>query len=334
MRNTNCVAESLRATGQARNIEPVRYTRTAMIIFVLVLLLGPSVLYAQTPDVPIAGHMGDSQGGFRRGLSAGIRFEGSASDYGSIYDLSSSVGYNFTHHFGVDLGVPYYFIGTPTSIRTQNTLAVSGTGIGDLAINFKGDLPSFVNYGPTFRLGVPTGDTNKGLGTGHVTWNVNNHFYRSFKLFTPFIDAGVGNTILQRWQFSRPFTVFGQSAQFEAGTGVDLGPFSFSGSAYDVLPWGDQTVISRVFRCPKNTKCTPDLTTNRLEFLLSSVARGAASLVRDNGFNSSVEVHPLRQFDLEFAYSHSMPLQLDSFSFGIGVDLISLMHPAHHSGTR
>ena len=47
-----------------------------------------------------------------------------------VMDVATGVGYNFTSHFGVDLGVPYYFIGTPASIKQKNPNAVSGNGIG------------------------------------------------------------------------------------------------------------------------------------------------------------------------------------------------------------
>jgi hypothetical protein len=76
----------------------------------------------------------------------------------------------------------------------------------------------------------------------------------------------------------------------------DAGRLSLTGSAYDVAPWGPQTVISRVFRC-------------------------------SNGLNAGIDFKPLSRLDLEFDYSRSVPLQLNSFSFGIGVDLTWLLRP-------
>jgi len=49
--------------------------------------------------------------------------------------------------------------------------------------------------------------------------------------------------------FHRPFATYGYNAQFNGGIEYDPGKFSFSVAAYDVAPWGNQTVISRVFRC-------------------------------------------------------------------------------------
>ncbi len=122
--------------------------------------------------------------------------------------------------------------------------------------------------------------------------------------------------------FHRPFMTFGYNLQFEAGTEMDAGPFSITGSAYDVAPWGPQTVVSRVFRCSGSVKCgATGTSTNRKGYLDSSVQTGNASLARDNGFNASVEVKPVKTIDLEFDYSRSVPLRLNTFSFGISVDL-------------
>ncbi len=181
----------------------------------------------------------------------------------------------------------------------------------------------------------------KGFSTGHATWNWANHIEHGWGNFTPFIDAGVGNTVPDTKSFHRPFMTFGYNLQFEAGTEVDAGPFSISGSAYDVAPWGTQTVVSRVFRCSGSVKCgATGTSTNRKGYLDASVQTGAASLARDNGFNASVEVKPMKTIDLEyngfnasvevkpaktidleFDYSRSVPLRLNTFSFGISVDL-------------
>jgi hypothetical protein len=122
---------------------------------------------------------------------------------------------------------------------------------------------------------------------------------------------------------------FGYNAQFEAGTEMDAGPFSLSGSAYDIAPWGTQTVVSRVFRCSGTAKCGASGTsTNRKGYLDASVQTGGASLVRDNGFNASVEIKPVKTVELEFNYSRSVPLRLNTFSFGIGVDLGAMLRHA------
>lgn len=112
---------------------------------------------------------------------------------------------------------------------------------------------------------------------------------------------------------------------------MDAGPISLSASAYDVAPWGPQTVISRVFRCSSGTKCSSSgKTTNRKNYLNSSVSSGDASLARDNGFNASAEFKPVKTVDLEVDYSRSVPLRLNTFSFGISLDIAGVLRSNPH----
>ncbi len=293
----------------------------------ILLALGTAVTTAAQSPNAAANGAAKSQEGFYPGWNLGARFEGSSSGDGSVYDLGFGVGYNFSRHFGIGLGVPYYFVGTPSTVKAKNPSAVSGTGLGNFGADLKWFYPgATLNYASTIHLGAPTGDIKKGFSTGHATWNWTNHIEHGWGNFTPFIDGGVGNSVQDTRYFHRPFMTFGYNVQFEAGTEVDAGPFSVSGSAYDVAPWGTQTVVSRVFRCSSSVKCgAAGTSTNRKGYLDSSVQTGDASLARDNGFNASVEVKPAKTLELEFDYSRSVPLHLNTFSFGVGVDLGGLL---------
>jgi hypothetical protein len=91
-------------------------------------------------------------------------------------------------------------------------------------------------------------------------------------------------------------------------------------------------MISRVFRCTSGTKCVASGTsTNRRGYTQTSVQTDSSSLTRDNGFNAGVDVKPVKYLDLEADYSRSVSLQLNSFSFGISVDIGSLLRsrPPH-----
>jgi len=299
----------------------------------LILLLAGSPSYAQSPSPAANGAVGQKNEGFYPGWTLGTSFEGSTSSDGSVYDLGAAVGYNFSHHFGVDLGVPYVFVGTPSAVKTKNPGAVSGSGIGNIGADLKWLFPgNTMNYGSTIHLGAPTGDIKKGFSTGHATWNWSNHIEHGWGNFTPFIDGGVGNTVPDTRHIKKPFMTFGYNLSFEAGTQVDAGPVSLSMSAYDIAPWGPQTVISKVFRCTSGVKCSSTgKTTNRKNYLDSSVSSGDASLARDNGFNFGAEFKPksLKTVDFEVAYSRSVPLRLNAFSFGISLDIAGVLrsHP-------
>ena len=74
-------------------------------------------------------------------------------------------------------------------------------------------------------------------------------------------------------------------AKFGAALLVRMTPTSqgMHVAAYDVAPWGNQTVISRVFRCG-SAKCNGSgSSSNRHGYKSSSVTSGSADLVRDNG---------------------------------------------------
>jgi hypothetical protein len=315
------------------NVGGVRAMVWTATVALLFCLSAGHATRAQSPNAAASGRA-KSDEGFYPGWTLGTRFEGSTSGDGSVYDLGFGGGYNFSHHFGVSLGIPFYFVGTPAAVKSKDPQAVSGSGLGNVSADLKWLFPRpSVNYASTVHLGAPTGDVKKGFSTGHATWNWANHIEHAWGNFTPFIDGGMGNTVQDTRYFHRPFMTFGYNAQFEAGTEVDAGPLSVSGSAYDVAPWGTQTVVSRVFRCSGAGKCgASGKSTNRKGYLDSSVQSGDANLARDNGFNASVEVKPAKSLDLEFDYSRSVPLRLNTFSFGIGVDLGALLRRAS-SGT-
>ncbi len=265
-------------------------------------------------------------------MTLGTKFEGSNSSDGFVYDLGSAVGYNFSRHFGIDAGVPLYFVSSPSTIQKNNPGAVSGIGVGTFFTDIRLNYPNkSLNYSSAIHLTAPTGDTKKGFSTGHVTWNLANHIDHAFGDFSPFLDAGVGSSVMDTRFFHRPFITFGYNAQFEGGLEYDPGKFSFSVSAYDVAPWGNQTVISRVFRCGSAAKCSGGGTShNRRGYTSSNVSSGGADLVRDNGFNAGIDYKPAGYVDLEFDFSRSVPLQLNSYSFGVGVDLSWLLRPRAH----
>lgn len=304
-----------------------RSYRCAALLSLFVFSAWASALHAQAPTPAGRGPSERSQEGFTPGWGFGTRFEGSRSDDGTVTDLATGVGYNFTRYFAVSLGVPYYFVSTPTSIQARNPAAVSGSGIGSVGMDLKWNHPSrTLNFASTAHVGAPTGDKKKGLSVGHATWNLSNHLEHGWGNFAPFVDGGIGNTIPDTRFFHRPYMTFGYNASFEAGTEMYAGPFSVTASAYDVAPWGPQTMISRIFRCAAGRTCVARGTsTNRRGYTLRSVQAGAADLTRDNGFNAGVEVKPTKSVDLEAAYSRSVPLRLNIFSFGVNIDIASFL---------
>jgi len=283
----------------------LRFYRRAALLSLFVCSAWASVLHAQTP-IPAAKGPPAKPEGFTPGWGFGTRFEGSTSGDGrAITDVATGVGYNFTRHFGMYLAVPYYFIFTPSSITQTNPGVPSGNGIGNVAMDLKWNYPGHsLKYASTIHLGAPTGDKKQGFSAGRATWNWLSHFEHGWGNFAPFVEGGIGNTTPGTSFFYRPYITYGLNASFEAGAELDAGPFSFTASAYDFVPWGTQTMISS-----------------------TSVQAGGAGVVRDNGFNAGIDVQLLRYLDLEVDYSRSVPLRLNTFSFVISFKIGSLLPP-------
>jgi hypothetical protein len=289
-------------------------------------------MVAQTP-VPAAKNPTNKESeGFSRGWTLGARFEGDYSSYAGVYDFATALGYNFSPHLGMDAGVPFYFVNTPASITRTNPGAVSGVGMGNTFLDLLLNYPNrSINYSSDVHLTAPVAQTKKGFSTGHATWNYNNHFDRAFGDWSPFLDAGVGNTIMDTRYFTRPFSSFGYNAAFTGGLEYDHGRYSFQAGAYDVAPWGNQTIVSRVFRCGASANCSATGPShNRKGFNSASVTKGGSDLVRDNGYEAGVDFKPVSYLDFEFDYSRSVPLSLNNYSFGIGVNLSSLVRARAH----
>ena len=307
-------------------------TNCRTFLFVLCLFPFCAPARAQNPNPAASGSVKQDEQGFYPGWGLGARFEGSSSSDGSVYDLGVGAGYNFSHRFGVDIGVPYFFVGTPSAVKGKNPQGVSGDGVGDFGADLKMFLPGKgMNLASTIHLAAPTGDKKKGFSTGHGTWNWANHLEHGWGMLTPFVDAGVGNTIADTRYFHRPYASFGYNIQLEAGTEIDAGPISLTASAYDVAPWGSQTIVSRVFRCDSGATCgSSGKTSNRKGYLNANVSTGDATLARDNGFNFGAEFKPVKTVDLEVDYSRSVPLRLNTFSFGISLDIAGVLRSRGH----
>jgi hypothetical protein len=50
------------------------------------------------------------------GFTSYIEFGGTTNSAGQVYELDSNIGYTFTEHFGMDLGVPVYFVNASSSM--------------------------------------------------------------------------------------------------------------------------------------------------------------------------------------------------------------------------
>lgn len=260
---------------------------------------------------------------FEKGFALYESFEGSSSADGQVMDLNSTLGYNFSRLFGVDVGVPVFFVRSNLSTSTSGQRTANGLGNVYTDVRFIVPNP-LLNFSSTLTGAAPTGDTTKGLSTGRATFDWSNHLDRGIGRLTPFLEAGVGNSISDTRFFKRPFITLGPVAHFEAGTDIGIWhSLSFTVSAYDVLPWGQQRVFSRVRR--QSSSGSGTARRGRV-FENQTETVGTADLVRDNGFSAGFNFSPVRLVNLDVGYTRSVRFALDTISFGIGVNLSSLVH--------
>ena len=273
------------------------------------------IAMATAQSVPAAPSQADT------GFTSYVEFDGTSNAEGQVYRLNSSVGYSFTQHFGVDVGVPLYFV-RPSGSVTGTTGATSSNGVGnpylDLRLKF---LNPAVNFGSVLTGYAPAGDSKLGLSTGRATFDWTNHFDHSFNNLTPFFEAGLSNTVADTQLFLRPFTSLGMNSHFQGGASYQVGRyFNVGASGYDIQPFGQQTLFSKV---AKGQVAAPS---RGNPFQNNQQVIGTSDLAYDNGFSAWIGASPSPFLDMQLGYTRSIQYELNSVSFGIGVNVGRLYH--------
>jgi len=167
-----------------------------------------------------------------------------------------------------------------------------------------------VDFSSTLLLTAPTGDKDKGFGTGRATADWTNTFSHRFSSLTPFGSAGIANTVSDTSFFSRPFTSVGFVSHFDGGAIIRLGEFVNAGaSAYAVRGSGEQRLISKVQRGRDSGR--------KAAFETSPETVGPAEIANDHGFSTWVGI-PKSAADFQIGYTRSVNYDLNTLFFGIG----------------
>lgn len=262
------------------------------------------------------------------GFSFYTSFQGNSSSLGQVMRLDPSVGYRFNRFLEIDLGLPFYFVRPSAEIQGFADRAESGLGnlYTDLRLSFFNPV---VNYGSTLTVTAPTGDRDKGLSTGEVTWSWNNHFNKRLGRVVPFLNAGVANTITDTPFFIRPYVSRGFVSHVSGGASWNFARVaSLGASAYAYEPSGEQTVFSRVVRRPlPATTGGIGRGRGRPRGVFETVAEitGPAEIARDRGFAVWLDLIPNPVVFLEAGYSRSTTYALDTVFWNVGVNVRSLM---------
>lgn len=275
------------------------------ILIALLLLFGGTALCAQ--DIPAYQP---------RGFTAYEQFRGSDSSQGQFLIFDTNVGYDFNQHLGTDIGIPIYLLRpTVPGIPRQWDHSL-GDPYWDLRVAFPN---RFINYSTAVTVSVPANETGA-YSTGRLGLDWFNHFDVSAGRFTPFVNAGIANGILDTRFLSQPykltdsFRTLGFLADTEGGVSLRiLNPLSVGGSYYALLPAGQQKAYAGVQNF----------------FLLPTTGETVYQITHDHGYTGYVRVMPTRTVYLEAAYVHSMEMNFDAATFTVGVDLKSLFSRPH-----
>jgi hypothetical protein len=264
------------------------------------------------------------------GLTFYESLQGSSNTLGQVYKLDSTIGYNFNQHFGVDAGLPIYFVqasGSTSSSLTAGSGSTSRNGIGNAYADLRLTLLNpVVNLVSNLDGTVPTGSSSAGFSTGRATFDWNNHLDRGFSRLTPFANLGVANTISDTIFFIRPFTTLGLVGHFEGGTALRLLPMvKVGGSLYAIEPAGTQKVFSKLVA--RNTT-GPASGHGHGAFQNAHETTGGTELTQDNGASAWVSVSPGPFIDLQAGYDRSVQYDLNTLSFGVGLNVGYLIRQA------
>ncbi len=269
-----------------------------------------------------------------KGFTEVETFQGTVNSQSGVMKLDSTVGYDFNKHFGLFAGVPVYFshvasITTTTGTITTTTPASTESGVGNVyaGLTFRAPNPA-LDYESAITVGGPTGSKTKGLSTGRATVDWDNRFEHSFSHFTPFFEGGLANTVPDSAFFTRPYTSLGGVSHLEEGANFDLlRRVSVGGSAYQIVPFGNQKVISRLAK-QKGTAITG--TGKKPPFDTPGVTSGS-DLTRENGFNAWIAFEPSRLWRLELGYTRSTTFDLNSFAFNLRFNVGKMLRSGKRS---
>lgn len=251
----------------------VRVVRSYLPLTVIgVLLLSGPALMAQ-------GNQSGANSTEGAGATASEIFSGSSNAISGMLKTDTNIGWNFTQHFGVDVGVPYMFntrpgifAGTSGRLGYVNYPYVNCTyffgcyyGVATSSRIWTGELGDVYadahyvrpyrgyNFATYLTGDAPTASFRKGLTSGRAQWDWFNHVDTNLHGFDPFVNFGMANGRMDQHFMPRPydtdlpFRTFGYLADFEGGVQYKLWKrIGIGYSVWDVLPMGPQRIFSNL----------------------------------------------------------------------------------------
>jgi len=234
--------------------------------------------------------------------------------------LTPNIAWRFNRHFSMNAEAPIYtylnvsvvtgqtklagvVIGNTYALQTKDFLFGDTTIATDFEVH-----PRFMDYNFTATLGTPTGNFPYGLGAGQYTYNINNHFERTFYSFiSPAIELGIGDSSsLIGSSIRKSFVAVGEQAHFQAGLNFAL-PWHdtmFSTDAYEDMPLSSQTVTTITNKGKKGAVKLVKSTTQE-------------SIGEDNGFANTLDIPLSPHVTLSGFYNRSLRNHEDTAGFSL-----------------
>jgi hypothetical protein len=244
--------------------------------------------------------------GALHGLNAGLTISGvhdSTTGWATI--ATPSIGFAFNDIFSVDATIPIYMYRLAESRATKpkpSQQLVNQRGEpGDMILSLHAQfVPKVFEYQLTGAVTAPSGDEEYGLTTGRSTFDIDNHFERTFWRITPTLSLGGGDsTTLVNRLVTKNYTSLGPLAHFQAGLGVQLmRGIGFESDAYEQLPIGDQKIYG------PSRKGQPTVVIGH-------------NVSEDNGFTNSLDVPLDGHTTLSAYYNRSLRVHTDTVSIAL-----------------
>ncbi len=257
-------------------------------------------------------------------------FSGSTYDPGWLFKLDTAAGYKVNRHFEITAGIPVYFL--HMSEQNLEDGFESKAGIGNFYIDLRvmGEWDQFY-FSSSLRGAAPTGDASEGFSSGRATVDWNNYFEYDSGMWTPFVSAGIANSISDTHFFTRPFTSLGIVGQFEGGLLFHPSWWvSLGGSGYAVIPTGQQKIYSRLYASgiqsgSQSQEGSEDARRKRRAFEESFYTVSDADILEDHGLSGWVDVYFSPDIALEIGYSRSISYEYNTVFFAVRFDLAGLL---------
>jgi len=138
------------------------------------------------------------------------------------------VGFQFTRHFGGDIGIPVYFVRSPFSpVTTKDWVWSSLLGSPYVDVRYS-TTHNGTNFTAILTGTVPLTNSRRTFTTGHVGGDWFNHVDHRFKGITPFLNFAAANGTVDRYilprpySLARPYYTFGFISDFESGASFEF----------------------------------------------------------------------------------------------------------------